>query len=343
MFRSNSHTLMISAYVSFLPRLTLAAFTGAFFSSVLWMTEAGARPLSIALPGARAFPESITSKRDGTLFIGRLGEGGIVRADPRTGAAALFVAPGASGSRSITGVFADEASNTLWACSNDLSALGGASNGGDHGSALKGFDLRTGAPKRNVFLPGPQAFCNDIAVDARGAVYVTDSSTPNVLRLSAQGETFEVFASSPQFLPPKAGAAGLDGIAFGGDGNLYVTTYAAGELFRIDVDRGQAGRVTKLHGPSLTLPDGLRSVGPRSFLLVEGGGTLDRVTVAGDEFKAPPIRSGFRVPTSVTRVRSIAWVSEGQLSYFFEPSLTGQSPSLPFRILAVPLNEGQTQ
>ena len=58
--------------------------------------------MSIAVPGERAFPESITSTRDGTLFVGRLGEGGVVRADPRTGLAALFVAPGAAGSRSIT-------------------------------------------------------------------------------------------------------------------------------------------------------------------------------------------------------------------------------------------------
>ena len=85
--------------------------------------------MSIALPGERAFPESTTSARDGTLFVGRLGEGGVVRANPRTGAVALFVAPGAASSRSITGVFADEASGTLWACSNDLSALGGPSGG----------------------------------------------------------------------------------------------------------------------------------------------------------------------------------------------------------------------
>jgi len=43
-------------------------------------------------------------------------------------------------------------------------------------------------------------------------------------------------------------------------------------------------------------------VGQKSFLLVEGVGTLDRVDVEGDGFKAVPIRSGFRVPTSVTRV-----------------------------------------
>ena len=343
MFEYNRDTLMMSTYLSFVPCLTQAAFTGALVSSGLWMTTAVAGPLSIALSGAKAFPESITSTRDGTLFIGRLGEGGIVRANPRTGASALFVAPGASGSRSITGVFADEASKTLWACSDDLSALGGTSSGGDHASALKGFDLRTGAPKRSIPLPGPQAFCNDIAVDARGAVYVTDSAAPNVLRLPARGATFEVFASNPQFLPPKAGSAGLDGIAFGTDGNLYVTTYAAGGLFRIDVDRGRAGRVTKLHGVPLTLPDGLRPLGQKCFLLVEGAGTLDRVEVDGDRYWAVPLRAGFSTPTSVTRVGSTAWVSEGQLSFFFDPARKGQSPSLPFRIYAVPLIKGQSQ
>src|SRR5258706_15146659 len=241
MCECNRDTLMMSIYPSFARCLTKAEFFGALVSTPFWITTAGAGALWIALSGARAFPESITSTRDGPLFIGRLGEGGIVRANPRTGATALFVAAGASGSRSITGVFADEASKTLWACSDDLSALGGTSSGGDHASALKGFDLRTGAPKRSIPLPGPQAFCNDIAVDARGAVYVTDSAAPNVLRLPEGGATFEVFASNPQFLPPKAGSAGLDGIAFGTDGNLYVTTYAAGGLFRIDVDYGRPG------------------------------------------------------------------------------------------------------
>ena len=74
---------------------------GALFSSLFWMTTADAGPLSIALPGARAFPESITSTSDGTLFIGRLGEGGVVRANPRTGAVALFVSPSMRAVRSM--------------------------------------------------------------------------------------------------------------------------------------------------------------------------------------------------------------------------------------------------
>jgi len=333
---------MASCYTRSLSRHTQAALAGALFSSALWMTAA-AGPSSIALPGERAFPESITSARDGTLFIGRLGEGGIVRADPRTGAAALFVAPGAAGSRSITGVFADEASGTLWACSNDLSALGGPSGGRDRGAVLKAFDLRTAAAKRSVSLPEPNSFCNDIVVDATGAVYVTDSANPTVLRLPARADRFDVFATNPQFAPPQPNSAGLDGIAFGGDGALYVTTYAAGGFFRIAVENGRAGRVIKLQGRALGLPDGLRPLGPKSFLLVEGAGTLDRVEVDGDRFRATPLRSGFHTPTSVTRVGSVVWVSEGQMPLFFDPARKGESPTLPFQIYAVPLRKEDAQ
>jgi sugar lactone lactonase YvrE len=334
---------MANSYRLIASHLTQAALAGALFSCVPRMAPAEAAPSSIAVPGERAFPESITSTRDGTVFVGRLGEGGVVRADPRTGVAALFVAPGAAGSRSITGVFADEASGTLWACSNDLSALGGPSGGDERGAALMAFDLRSGAARRSVPLPEPHSFCNDIAVDADGAVYATDSANPTVLRLPVGASSFEVFATDPQFAPPQPNSAGLDGIAFGDDGALYVTTYAAGGFFRIAVEKGRAGRATKLQGRALGLPDGLRPLGPKSFLLVEGAGTLDRVEVDGDGFQVAPMRAGFRTPTSVTRVGGVAWVSEGQMELFFDPARKGQAPALPFRIYAVPLDNGQSR
>ena len=298
---------------------------------------------SIPIPGTKPFPESITSTSDGVLFVGRVGDGGIVRITPRTAESTVFVHPSALDSRSILGVFADEASSTLWACSNDLSALGGPATGRDTGSALKGFDIKTGVGKRSISLPGSHAFCNDITVDSKNSVYVTDSANPTVLRLSPGATSFEAFASSEEFLPPRGGGAGLDGIAFGSDGNLYVTMYGAGELLRIDIERGTAGRVTKLRGPPLVFPDALRPFGEKSFLLVEGAGTLDRVEIEGDEFKAASIQSGFREPTSVTRVDSTAWVSEGQLSFFFDGPHKNQSLTLPFRIYAVALSKGQTQ
>src|SRR5258708_25168432 len=119
-----------------------------FVTLALALTFEGQAPppklKSIPIPGAKPFPESITSTSDGALFIGRVGDGGILRIKPRTAERTVFVQPGALGSRSILGVFADEVSNTLWACSNNLSALGGPATGHDTSSALKGFDLRTG-------------------------------------------------------------------------------------------------------------------------------------------------------------------------------------------------------
>jgi len=298
---------------------------------------------SIPVPGTKAFPESITSTSDGALFVGRLGDGGIVRVKPSTGQSAVFVQPGASGSRSILGVFADEASSTLWACSTDLSALGGSGSGSDTVSALKGFDLKTGVGKRSVSLPGSHAFCNDITVDAQGSVYITDSAHPTILKLSPGVTTFEVFAQDSAFAPPQGGA-GLDGIAFGSDGNLYVTTYTAGELVRVEVKDGRAGRITRLSGTRhLKLPDALRPLGNDSFLLIEGSGSLDRVVIQGDAFAVTPIHGGFATPTSVARVGTTAWVSEGQLTFFFDPSKRASSPSLPFRIYAVPLRKEDTK
>jgi hypothetical protein len=313
----------------------------AFLALVLSFTvEAGTQKVeSIAIPGTKAFPESITSSSDGALFVGRLGDGGIVRVNPRTAESTVFVQPGAAGSRSILGVFADEASSTLWACSNDLSALGGPAPGSDTASALKGFDLKTGDGKRSVLLPGAHAFCNDITVDAKGSVYITDSANPTILKLSPGATTFEVFAQDSAFSPPQGGA-GLDGIAFGTDGNLYVTTYTAGELFRVEVKDGRAGRVTKLTGNRhLQFPDALRALGNNSFLVIEGSGRLDRVVIRGDAFAVTPIHDGFATPTSVARIGTTAWVSDGQLSFFFDPSKRNLSPSLPFRIYGVPLRK----
>jgi len=84
-----------------------------------------------------------------------------------------------------------------------------AAQAGPLSIAVKAFDLRTGAAKRSVPLPDPHSFCNDIAVDAGGAVYVTDSANPIVLRLPAGATGFEVFATNPQFAPPQRNSAGL--------------------------------------------------------------------------------------------------------------------------------------
>lgn len=294
-------------------------------------------PRSVTLPGARAFPESISSTADGTLFIGSLAVGGISRAKPGASRATVWIQPGYYGSRSIFGVLADERAGILWACSSDISALGVIAPGTESGSWLKGFDLKTGKGKVSVKLPNEHSLCNDIVVAPDGSVLVTNTAAPEILKLSADRKRLDVWVTDPLF-PASDQGPGLDGIAFGGDGNLYVDTYSSAQLFRVDVSHGMAGRVTKLR-PSrpLVLADALHLVGGNTFLMIEGGGSLDRVEINGDAAMIDTIKDGFTVPTGVTRVGPTAWVSEGQLSYVFDPSKKDQKPSLPFKLYGVPL------
>lgn len=292
----------------------------------------------IALPGEAAYPESITATADGTLYVSNFAGGGVIRIGPGASSGEVWIAPGAFGTRSTFGVLADEASGTLWVCSNDLSALGIQGPSAVKGAALKGFDLKTGAGKISAPFPVSPAICNDIALGPDGAAYVTNTLGPQILRLKPGAQMLDVWMSDP-LLAPEGQDAGLDGIAFGTDGNLYVDTFTRAKLFRIDVKDGRAGAVTPLT-PSrpLILTDGLRPLGDGAFLLAEGGGRLDRMTVSGDTAKVEVLRDGIAGGvTGAVKVGATVFITVGQLAVITEPARKGTEPERPFRVLAVPL------
>jgi sugar lactone lactonase YvrE len=291
---------------------------------------------SIEVPGDRAYPESISAAPDGTLYVSSLASGGIARIKPGASKAEPWIKPGAFDSRSTFGVLVDERSNLLWVCSNDMSGVGVPGPSSIPGSFLKGFDLATGEGKVSAALPGSHNLCNDMTIAVDGSLYVTNSRDPQILRLKADRKELEVWLEDKQFDPPKDGV-GLDGIAIGGDGNIYVNTFTKGEFFRVEIREGRLGNVTRLKtSRPLTLPDGLRPLSDRAFLMAEGGGTLDRVSIAGDNVTIETLRDGLAEPTAVAKVGETAWVAEGQLSHLFNPAANGP-PRLPFRITGIPV------
>jgi sugar lactone lactonase YvrE len=295
---------------------------------------ARAQTAPVSVPD-KSFPESVTSTSDGTLYAGSFNRGGVVKA-ASGGKAEQFIKPGAGDSRSTLGVLADEKGGMLYVCSNDLSGLGVAGPGDAKGAALKLFDLKSGVLKGSFALKDSKSLCNDIAIGSDGTAYVTDSFTPNVYSLKPGGSALEVFATDPALTPAKDGV-GLDGIAFGSDGNLYVTTYIPAALFKIAVKDGKAGAVTALK-PSRPLDhaDAMRTFGD-SLLLIEGNGKLDKVTVKGDEAQIETIKDGFVEPVSVTQVGNTGWVAEGKLSYIIGDN-KGKDPG-PFTLKPVALTK----
>lgn len=115
-----------------------------------------AQPLTeITLPGTRIFPESITSTSDGTLIVGSLGHGNVLRIAPGTAQVEEWIKPGTGGLNQVLGVYADQEGKTLWVCPNNLQ------NKGEATSAMA-FDLKTGAVKGTYVLPGDGTLCTTL-------------------------------------------------------------------------------------------------------------------------------------------------------------------------------------
>ena len=294
-------------------------------------------PREIALPGDYAYPESIAAAGDGTLYVSSIASGGVWRIKPQTAAVEQWVKPGKFDTRSILGILVDDKANLLWACSNDLSSSGIPGPSSVPGSFVKGFDLTTGDGRVSVTLPGKATFCNDMAVGADGSLFVTNSFAPQILRLKPGTSQLEVWLDDPALEQPPKGAPGLDGIAFGGDGHLYVNNFDNGAFFRVEVKDGAPGKITKLT-PSRPLknPDGLRSTGGATFVVAEAGGSVARVIVDGDRLSVETIKDGMAGPTSVTVVGDTLWTSEGQLPHLFQMHKYGP-PRLPFAIIGIRL------
>jgi streptogramin lyase len=220
-----------------------------------------------------------TAAPDGTLYVTSPAVGGVWRINPQTGTVEEWIKPGAFDTRSTLGVLVDSKANLLWVCSNDFSSAGIPGPSIVPGSYLKGFDLSSGEGKVSGELPGKATLCNDMVVGEDGSLFVTNSLAPQILRLKPGSTQLEVWLENPPFEQPPQGGPGLDGIAFGGDGNLYVNTFAKGDFFRVDVKDGLPGKITKLK-PSrpLKFPDGLRST---------GGQTLSWLKAAGASIVSP--------------------------------------------------------
>jgi sugar lactone lactonase YvrE len=303
----------------------------AFGTAALVMTAALAFAATtiteITLPGTRVFPESITSTADGTLIVGSLGHGNVSRIAPGSTTAEEWIKPGTGGLNQILGVYADEKGKTMWVCSNNLENKGEA-------TAAMAFDLKTGAPKGTYPLPGDGTLCNDIAVNADGTAYFTDTRQGSVLMLKPGGKSLEIAAKDPLL-------AGADGLAFGEKTILYVNSVSAGKLLRLDLGPdGKSKSVVELKlSRPLDRPDGMRAIGKNRLLLAENSGKMSIVTFEGPDLgnaMVKTIKEGLESTPAVTATRGMAWIVEGKLNYRNDPAFKDKDPGM-FKMYAVPL------
>jgi streptogramin lyase len=278
----------------------------------------------ITFDGPRIFPESLTSTKNGDVYFGSLGQDSVYRARSNESQAKTWIQPKSNGLTTVLGVFADEKAGVLWVCTSASGGRNGQPYVGE--TALKAFNLKDASFKASYPFPG-NGLCNDIAVAKDGTVYAADTIMGRVLRLKKGASALDVWAADPMVL------AGADGIALLADGNVYVNSVTQSTLLRIDVKKdGSPGPIVKLE-PSRPLqgPDGMRSVGSKTMLLVEGG-RLDEVTIDGNKAEIKVLKEGMPGITAVTLTGGTAYVAEAKLNLRNDAS---KDPG-PFKAFGIP-------
>ena len=276
----------------------LLTFAAVASLSALVRTQ-GRTEITINDTGVQA--ENLTSSQDGSVYVGSTAKGTIYRATPGAVQAEPWIQASTAGLSNVLGVLADDKTSTLWVCQNNTGGRGGAAVVGQ--TALRSFDLKTGAGKGTYPFPTNGGVCNDIAVASDGTVYATESFNNRVHRLRPGATALDMWITDPKL-------AAVDGVALLADGAVYVNTFFSGEIFRIPVNSdGSAGALAKIEtSMSLTRPDGLRTVGPQTLIQAEGGGRVAELTIKGDRAEVRVLQEGLKAATGVTMVGDTAFV-----------------------------------
>lgn len=301
--------------------------------SILLSTAACAQriPGNVRIDDTAVFPESITSSADGTLYIGSV-KGNVYRAAPGSSIARPWIRHSPeNGILTILGVLADAASNTLWLCSAP-NFFGLERSEGV--TSLMAFDLQSGAQKGRYEFPAPGGVCNDITIAADGTAFASDTGGGRILTLAPGASELAVFGSDPSLV-------GIDGLAFNGDGVLYVNNVRSNQIIRVERNaEGTMGALTQLTlSTELGGPDGIRLLSGNRFIQAEGTiGRVHLVDVEGDAATITVLDDTLVSAPGVTAVGGTAYVIESNIQYLLDPSLKGQEPEA-FILKAIPIPE----
>jgi sugar lactone lactonase YvrE len=277
--------------------LRLAACVGALAG---FAQAASAAEILIA--DEKSQPESLTVAPGGVLIVGSASTPFVYKVRSGSTAPEKFVDASTEGPGTFFfGMLADASSNTLWTC--QLTPVPGATPVRRQ-TALRGFDLESGAPKIRWNLPGDNSTCNDFAIGPDKALYITDTANSKIYKLPAGASTAELFLEDRALY-------GIDGITFL-NGTLYVNNVFSNNLYRIPVDAtGKAGQPVDIWmDQPIKGPDGMRAANGKLLVAENGSGKISVITVNGDKASVTVIKEGLRTPTAVEPAGDTIWIAE---------------------------------
>lgn len=190
---------------------------------------------AIRVPKPALYPEGIAYDENRQRFLlGSFREGAVYEISPDGTPKPLVTDPRL---HSVLGIRVDAARNRLLVTNSDLGAAERPYPPGPAKLAALGiYDLATGGALEHVDLggltSGPRHLANDVAVDAQGNAYITDSFSPVIYKVDVKGRA-SVFLEHESF---RGEGVGLNGIVVHPNGFLIVAKKDDGVLFKVPLD-----------------------------------------------------------------------------------------------------------
>jgi sugar lactone lactonase YvrE len=283
----------------------------------------------IALPKNGAYPNGIAHAEDGTLYVGQITQGGVLRRNPAGEWSTLHA--GAQNIYAGTSLRLDEERNVLWGASPDFLPEG-------QPRTPHIFAINTESGDVLQVLPITEGFGNDIAVEPAGSILITESIGGRLLRLQPGSSEFETVMQDDRLTHESGIGAG--GIALANNGTVAIGNFSSGQLFLYE---NEALRELQLPR-RIENPDGMRFAPDGSLIVLEsaaetGNGRVLRIPdpFAAGERRIEVVAEGLKSPVNLTVADdNTAYVSESHVRHRLVRGLENQRPDA-FHVVVVPL------
>jgi hypothetical protein len=176
------------------------------------------------------------------------------------------------------GILVDPARNRLLVAIADVF--------GNRYGALAAYDLTTWDRLFLTQLSGPgdgKTFADDVTVDSEGNAYVTDAKENKIWKVGANGEFLSTI-TSPLFIAKEwyKNLVGLNGIVYHPNGYLIVVHTFSGNLFKVEINKGDEVKLIEVEGGPLSFGDGLELLSPTRLVVA---GNPSRLVESSDDWE----------------------------------------------------------
>jgi hypothetical protein len=333
--------------------LTIALSLAFISQGNLLAQSIGQQVESISLQGEKLFPEGIIALPNNDLLVGGFGDGSIQRINA-SNQVSYFSKPGENGMVIAVGMALDRQHNRLWVANFNFST-----ESGKPGSNFKVFDYTTAKLLKTIpekFIEG--AFFNEVVLDPKGRVYVSNTFGPNLYTATFESANAEVFVQNELLKNPSPDQPfGLNGLTITPDNRYLIasvmnrTIKGGGRLVRISLASKEVSPVAlpeDENTKSFSGSDGMFFHNGKLLMVnvYSQSGAIFSAAFNADYSKASlSIHSQFQAaydrPTASAIRNGKLYTVNSQLNHIIDDKdgKLNTPPVLPFKIVGVPLKD----